>query len=248
MDDLDISKALERKEEQQEQAELKESIEPDLGAEAGDTKNILIGILVIIGLLAVSFGGFKVYDHFTSAEVLNVDQLHLDNLEGQLDEEEGYLYAGYSFIKADGLWWTEIQIKDKLLKIPLHFGPQELGEIEISGKLAPKFNLGNKVYIAIDPKVQNKYYTLSISELSFNMAKGIDRIPIGSCTEENWACENRTIVSCADNPDDLPTVELVLAEEAKIELEDTCIKISGNDYDLVKATDRLLYQWYGIMD
>lgn len=248
MDEIDISKALEKEVEKKEKEELNEVIENDYDTSAGDTKNIIIGVLVIVGLLAITFGGFKVYDHFTSAEVVNVDEMHQDNLKGNLNNEEGYMYNGYSFIKADGLWWTEVQVKDKLLKIPLHFGPKEVEEVKVVGTLTPEFNLGKKVYIAINPNTQNKYYTLAISELSFNMAKGIDRIPIGSCTEENWACDNRTIVSCINNSDNLPVVELEIDEENKIELGGNCIKVSGQDYGIVKAIDRLLYQWYGIMD
>lgn len=248
MDEIDISKALEKEVEKKEKEELNEVIENDYDTSAGDTKNIIIGVLVIVGLLAITFGGFKVYDHFTSAEVVNVDEMHQDNLKGNLNNEEGYMYNGYSFIKADGLWWTEVQVKDKLLKIPLHFGPKEVEEVKVAGTLALEFNSGKKVYIAINPNTQNKYYTLAISELSFNMAKGIDRIPIGSCTEENWACDNRTIVSCINNSDNLPVVELEIDEENKIELGGNCIKVSGQDYGIVKAIDRLLYQWYGIMD
>ena len=104
------------------------------------------------------------------------------------------------------------------------------------------------MFVSIDQEVYNKYYTLALSELSFNIAKGLDRSPIGSCTEENWACENRTIVSCENNPEKKPVIELAIDEEAGIELSETCIKIKGKDYEIVKAVNRLLYQWYGIMD
>src|SRR3989338_2964986 len=143
-------------------------------------KTILIMVAVIVGLLVLIMGGTKVYTHLTAADVINVDEQHQRNLQGELDSKEGYIYNGYSFIYADGLWWTELNKFGTLLKVPLHFGPKELEDIPIQGTLNDSFNYGDEVFIAIDPEVQDKYYTLAISELSFNTVKGLDRIPVGS--------------------------------------------------------------------
>jgi len=216
---------------------------------SADSKNILIMIAVIVGVFLLIFGGFKIYSSFTGSSVVDVDALHKENIDGKLSADEGYLYNGFSFVKADGLWWTEIQTDNRFLKIPLHFGPQEVEEISIQGQLVYEFNKGKNVYIAIDPKVQNQFYTLALSEISFNVAKGINRIPIGACTEEDPVCVNRTIVNC-ENTTGLPVIELELSEEpAKITQQGTCIKISGQgvDYDIVKAADRLLYDWYRVI-
>ncbi len=218
----------------------------DSEAVSSDGKGLLFIVLGIVGLFILLIAGFGTYNYFTTAAVVNVDELHQKNLAGNLDESEGYTYNGYSFVKADGLWWTEMNKFGTLLKVPLHFGPKELEEVPISGELDSSFNEGEEVFIAIDPDVQNKYYTLAISELSFNMVKGLDRLPVGSCTKENWACDNRTIVSC-ENPLGKPVIELALANETKIELQGTCIKVSGREYGIVKAVDRILYQWYGVM-
>ncbi|MDO8656790.1 MAG: hypothetical protein Q7K45_06135 [Nanoarchaeota archaeon] len=216
-------------------------------AVSSDGKGLLFIVLGIIGIFVLLIAGFNAYNYFTTAAVVSVDELHQENLAGDLDEDEGYTYNGYSFVKADGLWWTEMNKFGTLLKIPLHFGPKELEDIPITGTLDSAFNDGDKVYIAIDPNVQNKYYTLAISELSFNTVKGMDRLPIGSCTKENWACDNRTIISC-DNTHGKPVIELALANETKIELNGTCIKVSGREYGIVKSVDRILYQWYGVME
>ena len=215
----------------------------------GDGKTMLILIGIIIGLLLLSLGGFRAYNYLTAAAVVNVDDLHTENLQGKLNEEEGYVYNGYSFVKADGLWWTEMNKFGTRLKVPLHFGPKEVESITVTGTLLPQFNDGDQIYVAIDPKVRDKYYSLAISELSFNVVKGMDRAPIGSCTEKDWACENRTIVSCTNNSENKPVVELALGEgEPTIHAIGACLKVTGKGYDIVKAVDRLLYKWYGIME
>ena len=71
------------------------------------------------------------------------------------------------------------------------------------------------------------------------------KTPIPACDRNKTiACETVPIIDC-DN-----TKELVLyvryAPETKITLEDNCIIIEGQDLELVRAVDRLLYQFYEI--
>ncbi len=212
-----------------------------------DGKSLLILAGLVIGLFVLLFAGFRVYNSLTSASIVSIDDLHQQNLAGELDEEyEGYVYNGYSFVKVDGLWWTEMNKFGTLYKAPLHFAPRELEDLKRSGTLDDRFNQGDEVYITIDPTVQDKYYTLAVSELSFNIVQGMDRTPVGSCTEENEACDNRTIISCA-TANGRPTIELAIGPEPEISLQGSCIKIRGTEYGIVKAVDRLLYQWFGIM-
>ena len=249
---LDVGKALEQTQQQEEKERMAKAVPQDFSPEKHLPpmgKNVLILLLVLAGIFILSFGGFTVYHKITGAGVVSIDELHQKNLEGDLDEKEGYVYNGYSFIFTDGLWWTEINKFGSLLKIPLHFGPREVEPIVPQGTLHPSFNEGEEMYIAIDPDVVDKYYTLAISELSFNVVKGLDRTPVGSCTKENWACENRTIINCENDSlsSGKDVIELALGNETKIEAKGTCIKVTGSQYELVKAVDRLLYQWYGVI-
>lgn len=214
-----------------------------------DSQRILIAIAIIAVLFALvlSVGKFSFLDKVKGTQTLTLDQLHQLNKEGKLDESRGYLYNGYSFVLNEDLWWMEKEIFGTLVKVPLHFGPKQVEDVPIRGQLDPKFNDGGQVYLAIDPEVRNKYYSLALSELSFNLAKGIGREPVGSCTRDDWACENRTIVSC-QNTGGRPVIELVLQNETGIELSGTCIKISGQEYGIVKAANRVLYMWYGVME
>lgn len=225
-----------------------EKYEPEVTfAPKDDGKNILIIVAVLIGVFALFFAGAKVYTNLTGATVVNIDDLHSQNLENELDEEEGYMYNGFSFVKVDGLWWTEVQRFNTLVKIPLHFAPKDLEYLEIEGRASPDFDKYEDIYIAIDPDVSNKYYGLAIAELSMNMAKGINRNPIGACSKESPDCADRPIVSC-DDSNGRPIVELVRGNETSITAEGVCVKITGKDIDLVHAIDRLLYKWYGVME
>ena len=212
-----------------------------------DSKGLLWMVLGIAALFLLIFGGLAIYNHFTN-KVVSIDELHQQNLAGKLKPEQGYMYNGYSFVKADGLWWTELNKFGTTLKVPLHFGPKELESILVQGNLDSRFNEGDQLYITINPNITNKYYSLAVSELSFNVVKGLDRTPVGSCTQANWACENRTILSCEQNPAHQPIVELDFQGDPGIEIKGSCIKLTGDtEFEIVKSVERLLYQWYGVM-
>ena len=245
MDERDIGKSMETRTEKEEMQQLERAIQETEEKESG--KSVLIALLVLVGFVALSLGGFKAYTHFTGADVVDIDLLHQQNLEGSLGGQEGYVYEGFSFIHADGLWWTEIQLKNVLVKVPLRFGPRELAEVKIEGKLDPLFNEGSEAYMAIDPEFSNKYYTLALSELNLNLASGLGKMPIGACTwNKAGVCEEREIYSC-DNTRGKPVIELRYGGEPKITLDGTCILVSGEEYGLVQAADRLIWQWYGVM-
>lgn len=249
MEEIKIGEALERRMEKEENIRIKKAL-TESGEEISkkEGKNILIMVGVLIGVLLVSVGGFRVYNHLTSAGVIDIDELHLKNIEGKLSPEEGYVYGKYSFIFADDLWWTDINRGDRWLKVRLHFGPREVEEVEIEGELDKEFNEGNEVYMAIDPEFGNKYLTLALSEVNLNVVQGIRRKPVAVCTKENeTVCEDREILNCG-NTKGKPVIELRWGGEPKITLQGTCILISGEDYGLVKAADRLIWQWYNVME
>jgi hypothetical protein len=249
-DEIKVVKAIEEELAHEQEEELSNLVGEEIKSEEDssyDNKAIGITIVVIIGIFALTFGGFKFYNGITSAAIIDVDQLHLDNLDGDLDEEEGYIYNGFSFVLVDGLWWTEVTRGDTLTKIPLHFGPKEIEHIPITGKLSTEFN-SKPIHIAIDPEINyNKFYTLSLMEMNNNIVQGTLNTIVTACNKEHEVCEDRPIVECND-PKGRAVINLVVAEEAKIELKGTCIEVSGSEYELVKAVDRLLLHWYGVMD
>jgi hypothetical protein len=245
MDEIKIGQAFEKQIEREEQGQIKKALKEHGNRSEG--RNILIMIGVLVGVLLFSMGGFKVYDSWTGAGVINIDELHLKNIEGELNPEEGYIYGQHSFIFADDFWQTDIKRSDRWLKVRLHFGPREVEEVKLEGSLDAEFNKVNEVYMAIDPEFGNKYLTLALSEINLNVAQGIKRKPVGVCSRENeTVCEDREILNCEDTKGK-PVIELRYGGEPKITLEGTCILISGEEFGIVKAANRLIWQWYGVM-
>lgn len=239
MEDIKIGKALEESAEKEKTEAVKNLANEELAPEISvkdDTKSIIIIIVAIAGAFLLCMGGFKAYNHFTGATVIDWN-------------ENSYTYNGFKVTKADGLWWTDITTQDgsRLIKVPLHFGPKEVESIKINGKLDPEFNTGTDVYMAIDPTLTNKYYSLALAEVVLNIVEGINRKPISACTKENEICGNRTILSC-NNTLGKPVIELQISETPEVELSGTCVKIKGSELDLVKSANRFLYKWYRVIE
>ena len=165
-----------------------------------------------------------------------------------------YQYGDFRFALYDGLWWTAVYLEDRntILQVPLHYGALDIEHVVFSGELDLEVDDDADIYIAIDPNVQNKYYTLALSEINFNLVKGIMRRPVAGCTVSHEACTEREVISCSNNPDNLPIIEFVLEEDAlngrgRVEFDEMCIKVIGNEDELLKAADALILLWYGII-
>ena len=146
------------------------------------------------------------------------------------------------------MWYTQIKRNDdSLLDVQLHFGPKELEDIKVTGKINDAF-MQPQMYVTFDPSDEGlKFVALSSAELSLNLAKGMEILPVAACSvNETKACEDRPIITCHNR--DKAVIYLKQTEgEGVVNLDGNCVVISGDDWELVKATDRFLLQWYQVM-
>jgi hypothetical protein len=208
-----------------------------------NVKRILVFIALIVGAFALSF----LARFFYNPAAMTIDDLHQRNLEGE-ESDVNYVYNGYSFVFYDNLWYTQVaRDGDTILDIPLHFAPKELEDISITGEINWELE-EPEVYLTFDPDEESyTYVTLSIAELSLNLAKGMEIKPIAACSKnETTACKDRPIVTCENK--DKAVVYLRQEEgKGKVNMDGNCVEIIGKDWEMVKATDRFLLQWYGVM-
>ena len=207
-----------------------------------DTKlYFAIGIiaLVFIALFAIKF------IRGPTAQVITIDELHQKNLKGE-ESDINYVYNGFSFVFINGMWYTQVQKEDTVWDVPLHFGPKELENITIFGKLDSDFG-DNDLYITFDPLGSNlQYVALSSAELTLSLTKGFGISPIAACDKnETEACINRPIKTCKDEDN---IIYIKQANKTRVELRGNCVLIEGKGWEIVRATDRLLLKWYKIIN
>ncbi len=210
------------------------------------------GLVILVAIIVLTLAVIISFNFFKKETPRTIDELHSLNLNGKLKEEEGYLYDGYSFVFANGLWYTQYQVLTargaNLFNIPLHYSPKELEDIPTEGGLnATLFDSEEEIYVTFDPLGQNlNYVALAVGEFDQNIIKAFNKMPVAACDKnETKACETRPIITC--NNTDKPVLYLQQEPEAKVIFEDNCMIVQGQGAEIVRAVDRLLLKLYGIM-
>ena len=208
-----------------------------------------LAFLIAIGCIVLFFASFFLFRMLGKQEQLTVDEIHKQNVYGEIEEEENaYTYNGFSFVRLEGLWFTQLTVpgSSNLYNIQLHYGPREVDDLAISGEVK-KFLQYPSLYVTFDPLGRDlSSVALAAGELSLNTAVVLNITPTASCTRnETEICKKLKIITCEDQQ--YPVVYLREAPRTGIVAEENCLTISGTGQDLVKATDRLLLEWMGIM-
>ena len=201
--------------------------------------------MIIIAVLFIAVFSIK---FLIKPKINTIDDLHLLNVQGKLKPEQGYMYGGFSFIRANDLWYTQIQVGNILIDIPLHYGPKDMENMPVEGAFnTALFDASNHVFMTFNPLGDYlTYVALATGEIDNALIKAFGKAVIGSCDRnETEPCAARPIVTCSS------TDKLVLyvkeANNSGVYFDDNCIVVEGNGFDLVKGVDRVLYDFYGII-
>ncbi len=228
--------------------EIKETeIEPESEKKNSD-KALMVAIAAIIIAIVIIFG----FRFFQAEEApKTIEDLHSLNLRGKLNPEEGYIYGGYSFVYANGLWYTQVQTISgtSIFNIPLHYGPKAVEDIPIIGDFnADIFNANKEIFVTFDPLGQNlNYVALAVGEFDQSIIKAFNKFPVAACDKnQTKACSTRPIITC--NSTSKAVLYLQQEPEPKVIFKDNCMIVQGIGPDIVRSTNRLLLRLYGIME
>lgn len=173
----------------------------------------------------------------------------------QLNDENYYTHKDFVFVKNGALWVTQVQAGNRLYTIPLHYGPRDLEDVNIEGAFTRRFVNATYVYITIDTlpgtemqgeEQEESQMGLAAAELSIVLSQAINRMPIAACTANvTEGCAGRPIVTCERYGE--PVIYLREGGDAAVTFNGDCIELSGEGSSLVRATDRLLLYWLGVM-
>ncbi len=207
---------------------------------------LIIAIIAIIVILALVIA----FKQFNKEQPKTIEDLHLSNLKKELKSDQGYVYRGYSFVFANGLWYTQVQNRagTSLFNIPLHYSPRDVANVPIEGNFnSTIFNSVGMIYITFDPLGSNlQYVALAVGEFDQSIIKAFNKMPIAACDKnETKACETRPIITC--NNTGMPVLYIQQKPETKVIYNNNCIIVQGEGPEIVRAVDRLLLNLYGIM-
>lgn len=214
--------------------------------------------LLIAGLCLAVLAALVIIPRVMNDGLVTLEDYHQANRAGK-DLDNAYVYNSYSFVYYDNLWYTQIlnQYTGAVYDVPLHYAPKNVTDIAVAGQLNAYFSLirNNTInssylaqtYLTFDPNnTQMQYVALASGELTQNLARTFSLAFIPACTQKDATCGNAPVISC-DNTQN-PVIYLKEATETAVFVNKNCITIQGKNEELVRATDRLLFKLYNIMN
>jgi hypothetical protein len=159
-------------------------------------------------------------------------------------------YNGFYFAKVNDLWQTEWQRDNQDYILDFRFNPEEVKDIPIEGTVDMRAQL-ETVYLTIDPSeektVENANLNIAAIELATKLTAVFERTVLTACTRnESSGCLERPIVTCANT--NQTVFYLKQDNESKIVLDGNCITIQGTNQGIVKASNKIIFKWLGIID
>jgi len=218
-----------------EKEESKKDINKSLGSEEihegsdkSSTKNIILILIMIIGLLILFFS-IKYFYHPTPAE-------------------ESYVYNGFKFTKVSSLWLTEIQLDNTLFRITTRYSPNELEHINVEPGIYEKIVGSKGIYFTVSGNLSS-VSVLAITELGriIGTRYGLLNIPSQAALTESD--DNETLVkTCKDAVNGTGVIWFKLGNTTAAYSDQNCVIIQGTEeWDIVKAADRVTFGLLGVM-
>ena len=159
-----------------------------------------------------------------------------------------YTYNGFVFEKIAGLWNTEWQRGNTIYKIHLRYGPKEAEAVPLVFDDA--FVITNTTYITFDPEGEDLgYVALASTEITLSLSNVFGIQAVAACSRNATdACHKRPIVNCESSNGTTESIIFIKEHpEPKVSVQDNCLVIQGRKEEIVRAADKVIWKWYGII-
>ena len=160
------------------------------------------------------------------------------------------VYNGFEFVNAEGVWRTEWERDGQIYILDFRFNPWQVEDVPVEGNTDRRFQF-ETLYLTIDPSEQRTpetaYTALAAVDLSRKLTDPFERNVIAACTRNETAeCASRPIATCENTNSSV--IYLRQAGETKVLLEGNCAIIQGSGEEIVRAAEKAIFQWLGIMN
>lgn len=225
--------------------EKKEEKEEEIKEDPKEGKKANFHFLVILGVIVILFTAIFAARAFIRPKSYTMDEMIARTLQGEENPETNYLYNGFVFVKVKSLWYTQWQLENYVLNVPLHYGPLEVEDIVAEGQLDERFN-SNHYYITFDPYGNDfAHVAVAAGELGRNLVEGLGAKISSACISNHTVCEDKPIITCPNTNESV--IYIKESADPKIVMNGNCLVLQGTGKDLLKVTDRVILQLYGIM-
>lgn len=197
--------------------------------ESHELKNLMI-FLIVVTIVFFAIGAF-------------LKQKITPNIETEYSN-------GFEFKKVGGSWFTKMLSPQYGLEVNANFrySPSQVKDILIEGDVKNFVSQGiNKSYFTFNPEDNLTYMAVAAADLAkyLKVLNGIDLE--AACTKNiSSACVDRPIINCETEKDN-PIIYLKSSDVSKVSYVGNCLTVQGSGEGLLKAYNKLLFLWYGIL-
>ncbi len=191
---------------------------------------LIIPVVIIVVLIAAVFGVKYFYKPKEKIQTIN--------------------FNGFIFTNESGIWKTQMQMQDKLYDLMFKYNPYDVENITINYRLNKFSELTAErryMYITFDPEDDNlAYIALAAADLTRALTRVYGIKPVAACTKNiTDACSDVPIKTCETTS--MPVIYIDDNPIQNITYKANCLTIQGEKDDLLKAVQRVLFDWYKIM-
>lgn len=159
-------------------------------------------------------------------------------------------FHGFLFENKSGIWMTQMQVKDNLYDLMFKYNPYDVEDIYIDylpNNFSKLTEIHNFIYITFDPEDENMaYIALAATDLTRALTRVYRINPIAACTKNvTEACAKVPIHTCDTTK--RPVILLDDDPVQSITYSKNCLTITGEKDELLKAVQRVLFEWYKII-
>ncbi|MBN2421054.1 hypothetical protein JXB27_02130 [Candidatus Woesearchaeota archaeon] len=157
---------------------------------------------------------------------------------------------GFEFKKVGGSWFTKMLSPLYGVEVNANFryAPSEVRDIVVEGDVKKFVEREiNKSFFTFNPQDNLTYMAVVAADLAkyLKVLNGIDLE--ASCTKNvTSACEDRPIISCETEKTE-PVIYVKSDAVSKVSYVGNCLIVQGSGEGLLKAYNKLLFLWYGIL-
>lgn len=197
-------------------------------------KIVIVGFLFLIGLVLTLV---LVIKYSKDTDVVT----QLPN-----DEPINVTYNGFEFEYVNPYWHSEGSINGNKYLLDYYYNPVNLTDIPIRKNIKQVFGGVDTVYLTLDPEIPVEGVVAGV-EISKTLGTIFGKTIIAGITREG--IRNHPIITCENTNATSRVILLKISNETRIDLENGCVIVKGSSTnDLLRAADRLSYEFLGIMD
>src|SRR3989338_737252 len=180
----------------------------------------------------------------TPPTYVKVENTTLQIIAPPTPEKKEVIVKGNIFTYEPSLkvWRTYLSREGMKQNLTFRYTPEQVKNIVVTGTLNSTFDK-RKIFITFDPLNTHDlaFVALAAQELSSHLAGSFQRIPLSACTQEAKSCTD--LVTCDDK--DKAVIFLNNQPGPLITLDHNCLVLTGQGEDIMKAAERIIFDWYG---